>query len=363
MTQDQKYSYHQNLVQVSRLGLEGDIASLQSLLRRLQRQLVKTDPEVAAQISEIISNTGSTRRLNKTNHRTSPPEDSDTRQQLLRMEHPIGDLPKLSLPDDVQKSLNQIVMERQKSSLLKKKEIEPTKSAVFFGPPGVGKTMTARWIAKQLALPLYTLDLSSVMSSLLGKTGANLKAALDFAKNKKAILLIDEFDAIAKSRADESDIGELKRLVTVLLQEVDQWPSDSLIIAATNHPELIDRAMWRRFDISISFPLPERDLIVNYLSNSLGNDVSSHWVEAYSRILKGKSIAEIKVLLNRAYRRAIVFDEPMENSLSEIFTELRDGISKSELKSIARLMRDAGISQREISTTTGLARDTIRNIE
>ncbi|KAG1531821.1 hypothetical protein G6F50_016490 [Rhizopus delemar] len=90
--------------------------------------------------------------------------------------------------------------------------LTPTRSAIFVGPPGVGKTLKARWLAAQLKVPLYVLDLTAVMSSLLGKSGTNLRAAIDFAKREPCVLLLDEIDAIAKRRSDDSDVGELKRL-------------------------------------------------------------------------------------------------------------------------------------------------------
>ncbi len=102
------------------------------------------------------------------------------------------------------------------------------------------------------------LDLSAVMSSFLGRTGNNLRVVLDYAKASHGVLLLDEFDAIAKRRDDTVEVGELKRLVTVLLQEIDVWPSDGLLIAATNHQELLDPAVWRRFDAVIRFSLPSR---------------------------------------------------------------------------------------------------------
>src|ERR1700733_11402427 len=138
-------------------------------------------------------------------------------------------------------------------------DLHPTKSALFVGPPGVGKTLAARWIAKKLNRPLIVLDLSAVMSSFLGRTGNNVRNVLDYAKGVECIFLLDEFDAIAKRRDDAVEVGELKRLVTVLLQEIDEWPSSGILIAATNHPELLDPAVWRRFDLIVKFPMPAED--------------------------------------------------------------------------------------------------------
>src|SRR5665213_3572636 len=126
----------------------------------------------------------------------------------------------------------------------------------LYSPPGVGKTLAARWIARELHRPLLTLDLSAVMSSFLGRTGANVRHVLDYAKGVDCVLLLDELDSIAKRRDDASDVGELKRLVTVLLQEIDDWPSTGLLIAATNHSDLLDPAVWRRFEMRVNFPMP-----------------------------------------------------------------------------------------------------------
>src|SRR5690606_32775240 len=106
--------------------------------------------------------------------------------------------------------------------------------------------------------PLLILDLASVMSSYLGRTGTNLRHVLDYAKSLDCVLLLDELDAIAKRRDDRGEIGELKRLVTVLLQQIDDWPPKSLLIAATNHADLLDPALWRRFDVTLEFPIPDR---------------------------------------------------------------------------------------------------------
>lgn len=122
----------------------------------------------------------------------------------------------------------------------------------------MGKTLSARYIAAQIDKPLWVLDLTTVMSSLLGKTGNNLRAVFDHAKQNEAVLLLDEIDLIAKRRSDESDVGELKRLVTAILQEVDNWPDTGLLLAATNHPELIDPALWRRFDAILRFEVSDR---------------------------------------------------------------------------------------------------------
>jgi len=174
--------------------------------------------------------------------------------------------------------------------------LHPSKSILFTGPPGVGKTLAAKWIARQLNRPLLVLDLAAVMSSFLGRTGNNIRYVLDYAKNTECVLLLDELDAIAKRRDDTSEIGELKRLVTVLLQEIDDWPPTGLLIAATNHPDLLDPAVWRRFEVVVEFGKPERRQIEILVNRLLENQIEniSKWSGVLSFVFSGKSYSEIE---------------------------------------------------------------------
>ena len=139
-------------------------------------------------------------------------------------ERPVLDWEPVFSPN-IARQLKAIVEERLNPHALRAAGLEPTRTALFVGPPGVGKTMAARWVARELGRPLLTLDLAAVMSSYLGRTGSNLRLVLDYAKAIDCVLLLDELDAIAKRRDDREEIGELKRLVTVLIQQIDDWPS------------------------------------------------------------------------------------------------------------------------------------------
>ena len=217
-------------------------------------------------------------------------------------------------------------------------------------------------MARRLDLPLLTLDLATVMSSFLGKTGSNIRAVLDYAKDVDCVLLLDELDAIAKKRDDDGDVGELKRLVTVLLQEIDQWPAKNLLVAATNHAELLDPAVWRRFDDIVSFPLPDHDLRLQTLVAAFGNDSPALGAVLHSlvELWDGQSNSDIIRTVNWVRRRAAVGEESLEEALLEVIKRDFRQLSASARKSAASKLALLNISDRKISAVTGVSRDTLR---
>ncbi|WP_246192142.1 AAA family ATPase [Pseudoxanthomonas sangjuensis] len=276
------------------------------------------------------------------------------------------DAPTLEAPmlaDNVQASLRQLIDERIHVQRLTKVGLTPTRSAIFVGSPGIGKTLSARWLAAQMRQPLYVLDLTTVMSSLLGKSGSNLRAALDFAKAQRAVLLLDEIDAIAKRRGDDSDVGELKRLVTVMLQEVESWPADGLLLAATNHPELIDPAMWRRFDLVVNFGMPSPSAVEAAIERFLEQDrlAFSKWVEVLSFVLRNDSFSDIERSI-QALRRRKALGASAELVMEEfVSARATDHLDHEERKELAVLLsNETRLSQHTIAQLTGVSRDTIR---
>jgi len=289
------------------------------------------------------------------------PVDVDSRLHLFRVEPtPFLDHEPVLAPS-VAKSLELLRRERRDPEPLHAVGLEPTKTALFVGPPGVGKTMAARWLARELGRPLIILDLAAVMSSYLGRTGANLRHVLDYAKSVDCVLLLDELDAIAKRRDDRGEIGELKRLVTVLIQQIDDWPSSGLLVAATNHPDLLDPAIWRRFETKVDFPLPDDETIKTFVVALLARYLPN--AEAWSDILaitfRGRSFSDIESEIAAQRRAAAITGAPLNAQFATLVRS--DSLSKADRINLATALVDTGIvSQRAAHQLTGVSRDTIR---
>jgi len=341
-------------------GLDGNKKSFEMRVRRLASKLNKTNPALRKKIISLLDN-DVTRKMNMNNH-IPEPVDSDTRQSLLRIsehtvlkEHPIFN-------NKIENEIQRFLQEHQNAELLKKEGLLASRSLLMAGPPGVGKTLTANYLSEKLNLPLLTLDLATVMSSYLGKTGNNIRSVLKYAQSFPCILFLDEFDAIAKKRDDDSDVGELKRLVTVLLQAIDEWPDTSLLLAATNHEELLDRAVWRRFDKVINFNLPDAEQISTLLKIKNIDDTLAIWL---SQKIVGLSFSEIEKSINHAKKNTLLEKKLFTEALCYQFNlDMKDYFSeyKNKKEEWIVYLNEQGLSQRKISETTGVSRTKIRTL-
>jgi SpoVK/Ycf46/Vps4 family AAA+-type ATPase len=358
---DESRTEQAEIVQLARLALAGRPQDVQAYVRRLARRYQGSLPEIASELHRLLQESPTRQSPVRREAAAPVPVDLESRLQLLRIEaHPTLDIEPI-WEAGVRQSLGQIISERQQTSALIAQGLSPTRSIIFTGPPGVGKTLAARWVARELDRPLLTLDLSAVMSSFLGRTGANLRHVLDYAKGVDGVLLLDELDSIAKRRDDSSDVGELKRLVTVLLQEIDDWPATGLLIAATNHADLLDPAVWRRFEMRVEFPMPTEQSVHRAVETFLGKDrASSTWNDVLAVALRGLSFSDIERELMLARRSAVVRGKPLEDALSQMVERRVEPLPRRERGQIAMWLTEAGVSQRQVHDLTGVSRDTIR---
>jgi len=348
-------------VHLARLSLNDRRQDVLLLIRKTLPAIAKDRPDLAKELGALLS--GSTNLERAKTVKEAIPVDLDSRLELLRLEdHPVMPV-EPTWPEAISKELNQIILERSQIDRLNEAGVLPTRSMLFIGPPGTGKSLAARYLAIQLKRPLLTLDLAAVMSSFLGRTGNNIRAVLRFAQQQPSVLLLDEFDAIAKRRDDSAEIGELKRLVTVLLQTIDDWPSYGILIAATNHPDLLDPAVWRRFERVVFFELPEFEHVRNAVTVALNHQTdapSQETVDLLSQLLVGHSFADIERIINTSRREAIVSNAPLSEILQQLKDSLLGTLDHDGRIRLAVGMYDTGFSQRLTKDVTGIARDTIR---
>ncbi|WP_099061776.1 AAA family ATPase [Serratia sp. BW106] len=348
----------EELLKLVEQGIKGNANAFMLLCRRMISNLKKNDEELASRLAKLISDTNVVRGVS--NPPKPMPVDGDSRRSLLQEASLVALAEEPVWNDDIARKLHAIVKERENVEPLLKAGLEPVKTVLLSGPPGVGKTMSAHWLASKLNLPLLTLDLSTVMSSLLGKTGSNIKSVMDYAKESPCILLLDEFDAVAKRRDDDRDVGELKRLVTVLLQTIDEWPATSLLVAATNHPDILDPAVWRRFEHVLNFGNPSVKLIKLYLEN---HGVSELLSERLSLILDGVSFAIISRLINFSKKNEVLSAVPFESSLIDAsISECGHSkdIGHNELRILQYFLE--GGSNRKIAELVGVSHPTVSKI-
>jgi len=203
-----------------------------------------------------------------------------------------------------------------------------------------------------------------VMSSFLGRTGNNVRIVLDYAREHDCVLLLDELDAVAKRRDDVTEIGELKRLVTVLLQEIDEWPASGLLLAATNHPNLLDPVVWRRFEMVVDFKLPSRELLSQVCRSMLDLPAEDNWSKVLGVALAGDSFSDVTQHIRQALRRSALNEEGIDKALTQLVQVVASDLDRAERQELAVLLvSEAGLSQRQASDLTGVSRDTIRKRE
>jgi SpoVK/Ycf46/Vps4 family AAA+-type ATPase len=219
-------------------------------------------------------------------------------------------LASLVLPERLRDRIGRIIHEHRQQEKLKSHGLSNRRKILLVGPPGTGKTMTARVLAHELRFPLHTIQVDKLMTKFMGETSAKLRQIFDLIRDETGVYLFDEFDAIAGERSFDNDVGEMRRVLNALLQFIEQDASDSLIIGATNNPRLLDRALFRRFDDVLYYHLPDAAARLRLIENVLGTFIGEAFTsEKVIKASKTLSHAEIDHACRDAIKEAILQDQ------------------------------------------------------
>lgn len=258
--------------------------------------------------------------------KTAPPPRtngfSDNKSKSLFFEiTPQKKLDQMVLPDTVRQACDELIEEQNRSEILRSYGLEPRHKMLLAGPPGNGKTSLAEAIAYSLAVPLLVIRYESLIGSFLGETSSRLKQVFEYARTTQCVLFFDEFDTIGKERGDTHETGEIKRVVSSLLLQIDALPSYVVVITASNHQELLDKAVWRRFQLRVGLPKPTIPQISEWLKrfeDSIDQPLG-YKTSTLARTLKELSFAELEEFCSDVRRRYVLTN--CQGSIKSIVAE------------------------------------------
>lgn len=293
------------LLRLVRAGKQGDQAQLRRAVETLiSEERGKHHHVLADRLSTVLNENG------QYVSRPAGPAASGAAsvEDLLFEVIPRRQLSELILPAAVRSSSEELIEEQHRADLLRAHNIEPRHRVLLAGPPGNGKTTLAEAIAEALMVPLLVVRYEGVIGSYLGETSSRLRRVFDYVRTRQCVLFFDEFDAVGKERGDVHETGEIKRVVSSLLLQIDDLPSFVTVITASNHPELLDRAVWRRFQLRLELPPPTREQIIEWfdrLEERIGESLTVNKGRLADQ-LAGLSFAELEDFSLDVQRRLVL---------------------------------------------------------
>lgn len=353
--------------------IEAAMSADYTAVRRIGGQIAKrlaeqNDVEGAKALQALLRKRGVP--LQASGYAEALPRDAGSRLPLIEE----GQWPTtpILLGGEAGQTVAQFIEDAQHIGLLAEKGVSARLGLLLYGPPGTGKTLLAGHIAASLQRPLYVARLDSLISSRLGETAKNIRGIFEFVPARNAVLFLDEMDAIAKIRDDRHELGELKRVVNTVLQGLDSLTDDVVTVGATNHPHLLDPAIWRRFPYKVELNLPDEDVRASMWQHFLYQGDVAHQEDArlLARISDGLNGADIENVALASRRRAILSNREVD--LAQILLavsgsksgspRLLDGreLETADKKMLTRLLHEKGcIGQGEIGRIVGVSRQMV----
>ena len=255
------------IVELVKAGVSGDQASVRETAEAIAaEERAKKHSGVADRIAKVLTSATRPDMGGQARHGGVRVRDGSGGIQRREPHRPLAEL---FLDRATRDACLELIEEQHRADVLRAHGIEPRHRLLLVGPPGNGKTSLAECLAYELALPLFVVRYDAVVTSYLGETAQRLRRLFDFVRTEPCVLFFDEFDAIGKERGDLHETGEIKRVVTTLLLQFDDLPSYCVLVGATNHPELLDRATWRRFEMRLDLERPSDDRMTEFFVQKL----------------------------------------------------------------------------------------------
>lgn len=337
-------------------GLTGDKTKVLNYARSLADNLEQSgDVRFAKRIRTTLA--GRKFNIATLDGLSSKPVDQESRMEIVNVESVLPEDIDLVLSDFLRSEIEGVIAMREKRDVLARHGMDAQNYLLLYGPPGCGKTSIARYIAAQTGLPLVTARLDSLVSSLLGSTAKNIRKVFDYAAQQECVLFLDEFDVVAKRRDDENELGELKRVVNSLLQNIDSFGQGSILIAATNHQDLLDPAVWRRFNKIIEVPMPTNGELEAYAERFIQPYMASKIKPKLYTALEGLSFSDLNTATKNAFYTATLAGSEDGFNACQLAREtyvLKHHSLEDEEGFIGYLIH-CGCTLREIASGTGIS--------
>lgn len=316
---------------------KGNRPKVQAFARQLANKIERDgDPKAAQRIRRTLDNdpfseiSPSGVALND-----RVPVDGESRLGLADESNPSLEDAVVYLPQHIQNDVDEYLKNIESTDILLAEGLSLSTSMLLYGPPGCGKTELAKFIAARLNLPLLTARTDTLISSYLGSTAKNLRLLFDHASTRDCVLFLDEFDAVAKLRDDRHELGELKRVVVSLLQNIDALKNQTILIAATNHEHLLDPAIWRRFSYRINIDYPSQDVREMIVTKYEGGVLSKREIGRVAIAAEGLSGSDIKEVCEASKRKYVLSkskdSQPYADSLRRVMMQ-KAGIDNADVE-------------------------------